>query len=90
LETGVLAPLVTRFPRVSLRLDPARTAGRGYYASTCFDISKVDSGQQLQLVDGGFTTWTRQLLNNQKERLLIGGLGTERLQEQIGTRRPSG
>jgi hypothetical protein len=83
LEKGVLAPLVARFPHASCGLDdPARTAGRGYYASTCFNISKVDSsGQERQLVDGGFTTWTRQLLNSEKERLLIGGLGTERLND---------
>jgi hypothetical protein len=31
------------------------------------------------LVDGGFTNWTQQLLSNQKERLLISGIGTERL-----------
>jgi hypothetical protein len=52
--------------------------------SACFDISKVDSsGQVRQLVDGGFTTWTQQLLNSRKERLLIGGLGTERLLEAM-------
>ncbi len=82
LRAGVLAPLATRFPDVSCGLDPDRISGRAYYSSTCFDISKVDSsGRQLQLVDGGFTKWTRELLNSQKERLLIGGLGTERLQE---------
>jgi CoA-transferase family III len=84
LQTSVLAPLATRFPHVSCGLDPARTAGRGYYVSACFDISKVDSsGQVRQLVDGGFTTWTQQLLNSRKERLLIGGLGTERLLEAV-------
>ena len=31
-----------------------------------------------ELIDGGFTTWTQQLLSNNKERLLISGLGTER------------
>jgi hypothetical protein len=87
LEAAVMAPLAARFPQASFMLDPARTAGRGYYNSTCFDISAIDaSGNELQLVDGGFTTWTRQLLNSQKERLLIGGLGTERLQEQFSVR----
>jgi|GEM_PF-4488011 len=31
------------------------------------------------LVDGGFTDWTQKLLSNRKERLLISGLGSERL-----------
>jgi len=30
------------------------------------------------LVDGGFTTWTQQLLSNRKERLMTSGLGSER------------
>jgi hypothetical protein len=33
----------------------------------------------LELVDGGSTDWTQQLLGNRKERLLISGLGLERL-----------
>jgi hypothetical protein len=35
------------------------------------------------LIDGGFTTWTQLLLSNRKERLLISGLGTERLCSQF-------
>jgi hypothetical protein len=35
------------------------------------------------LTDGGFTDWTAQLLNNKKERLLISGLGPERLVSQF-------
>lgn len=31
------------------------------------------------MADGGFTTWTADLLSNAKERLLISGLGIERL-----------
>lgn len=89
LEAAVLWQLASRFPRVSFRLDPARTAGRGYYTSACFEISAIDrSGDELQLVDGGFTTWTQRLLQNQKERLLIAGLGTERLQQRFPIRVP--
>ncbi|HXM59076.1 MAG TPA: hypothetical protein VOB72_26990 [Candidatus Dormibacteraeota bacterium] len=84
LETGVLAPLAERFPEAQVRLDPERTAGRGYYSSACFDVSAVDpAGIELHLVDGGFTTWTRQLVGSEKERLLIGGMGTERLLERF-------
>ncbi len=87
LEADVLAPLAGRFPQASCRLDPGRTTGRGYYTGACFDISAVDpTGKELQLVDGGFTTWTRRLLSNEKERLLISGLGTERLRERFAIR----
>lgn len=80
LETGVLAPLRERHPGVLCEFDLERTAGRGYYASACFDVSAVDGGgHHLHLADGGFTTWTQQLLSSRKERLLIGGLGMERL-----------
>ena len=52
----------------------------GYYRDTCYHIFAKDfSGNDLLLVDGGFTNWTQQLLSNQKERFLISGLGSERL-----------
>jgi hypothetical protein len=80
LEAGVLVPLGERFPEVRCELDPDRTAGRGYYASACLGLYAVDpSGQELNLADGGFTPWTASVLGSAKERLLIGGLGTERL-----------
>jgi len=80
LEAEVLAPLAERFPDARCELDPDRTAGRGYYTSACFGIFAVTpSGEELNLADGGFTDWTRQLVGSAKERLLIGGLGTERL-----------
>jgi hypothetical protein len=61
-------------------LDAERTAGRGYYRAVSFRISAVaGDGPELGLVDGGFTDWTQQLLADRKERLLISGVGTERL-----------
>ena len=33
----------------------------------------------VSLVDGGFVDWTQRLLSDRKERLLISGIGTERL-----------
>jgi len=61
-------------------LDPGRTSGRGYYESVCFKLfATEDSGTELEFADGGPTTWTRALLSDAKERLVISGLGTERL-----------
>lgn len=80
LTEQVLRPLLAHDPAVRCELDPARQSGRGYYTGACFHISVTSSaGDELELVDGGFTTWTQQLLSNRKERLLISGLGTERL-----------
>ena len=36
------------------------------------------AGAEFFLADGGFTDWTRRLLSDRKERLLISGLGSER------------
>ncbi|MGC4044242.1 MAG: hypothetical protein QM758_10625 [Armatimonas sp.] len=80
LETQVIAPLQERFPELSIGFAPERTAGRGYYTDACFALYITDStGTEYMLADGGFTDWTQKLLSNRKERLLIGGLGTERL-----------
>jgi hypothetical protein len=55
-------------------LDVGRTAGRNYYVGLCFKVYAGD----VEIGDGGFTTWTQTLLGDRKERLLISGLGTER------------
>jgi hypothetical protein len=76
----VVAPLAEQFPKIRLEFDPHRSAGRNYYIGLCCAVYATDSTDRAHmLVDGGFTTWTQQLLSNQKERLLISGIGTERL-----------
>jgi len=78
LGAGVIVPLERQFPQVSFGFHPSRESGRGYYAEVCFYIyAKDQAGAEHTLVDGGFTSWTQQLLNNKKERLLISGIGTE-------------
>jgi len=80
LRTRVIEPLAAQFPRVEIAFDPQRSAGRNYYSGVCFAIFvKDDANVEYLLADGGFTTWTQQLLSNRKERLLISGIGTERL-----------
>ena len=79
-RADVLAPLAEQFPQVPVAFDPHRSAGRNYYAGLCFAVYATDlTDHEHMLVDGGFTTWTQQLLSNQKERLLTSGIGTERL-----------
>lgn len=75
LQEHVLDPLSRRFPEAGLRFDPERDRGRGYYVGACFRIEAAG----VELADGGFTAWTQALLSDRKERLLICGIGIERL-----------
>lgn len=85
LEQDVLAPLAADFPDVQLGFEHQRETGRGYYERLCFHVYARDaSGVDHELVDGGFTSWTQALLTDRKERLLISGMGTERVCSVFG------
>ncbi len=76
----VLEPLADQYPEAILHIDRTREQGRSYYAGLCLSVDATDpGGQRLNLADGGFTTWTQRLLSNAKERLLVSGIGIERL-----------
>lgn len=79
LRREVLDVLAARFPGAVFGFDPGRTAGRGYYTDACFKIGIAKRGAKTygQLVDGGFTDWTRKLLADRKERFLASGIGSE-------------
>lgn len=80
LAEQVFKPLLDRHPTMRCAFDPERQTGRGYYTGVCFHIYAIDAtGNEVELTDGGFTSWTQQLLSNKKERLLISGLGVERI-----------
>jgi hypothetical protein len=80
LETGLIEPLSGRFPGVEFLFDPERRSGRGYYVDACFHIYAITKDRTpMELVDGGCVGWTRRLLSNAKERLVISGIGSERL-----------
>lgn len=65
---------------VTPEIAPPPEDAPGYYRTVRFQISARDpQGRELLLVDGGFTDWTQRLLGSRKERLLISGLGSERL-----------
>ena len=54
-------------------------SGRGYYTDVCFKIhARAPAGEWVELGDGGGVEWTRKLLSNAKERLLISGISSER------------
>ena len=76
----MLKPLAAEFPVATVTLDLERDRALEYYREACVRISiDTPAGERLELVDGGFTDWTQQLLGNRKERLLITGIGLERL-----------
>ena len=67
------------FPEVTVRFDPERQHSRGYYLDLCFKIHAMESEEPVELADGGVVDWTQQLLSNAKERLVISGIGSERV-----------
>ena len=78
LDSSVIGPLRDEFPEAQFRLNQERLEGLGYYRSFTLRISvQAPDGIRYPLVDGGFTDWTARLLGNQKERLLISGIGSE-------------
>ena len=80
LEDQILSPIRTEFEQVDCVFDTQRTRGRGYYLDVCFNIHAATSSDRwLELVDGGAVNWTQKLLSNAKERLLISGIGSERV-----------
>lgn len=80
IKLNVMDKISADHPLVNVDFDQQRENGMNYYSSLCFQIFAHNiSGQKFLLVDGGFTDWTQQLLNNRKERLLISAIGSERL-----------
>jgi hypothetical protein len=80
LETQLLAPIRSEFANVDCEMDDRRTGGRGYYRDICFHIHATTPAEdRIELVDGGSVDWTQRLLSNAKERLVISGIGSERL-----------
>jgi hypothetical protein len=76
----VFPALAARRPTATLEFDPDRTSGRGYYTRACFHVYARDrAGAEIELGDGGFTDWTARLLSDQRERLLISALASERI-----------
>jgi hypothetical protein len=71
--------LVTPSATVEVDVDPGRVHGRGYYAGAALGIRASDGTQEIDLGDGGLTSWTATLLGDAKERCLVSCLATERL-----------
>lgn len=70
---------------IEVDLWPDRQAGRDYYPDLCFkmlarfDTAESGEPEHVDVGDGGIVPWTQALLQSRKERLMISGLGLERL-----------
>jgi hypothetical protein len=79
LESEVLVALRQNFENLTCVIDSEHSSGRGYYSGFVFQIYAQAGHEELFLVDGGEVNWTQKLLGNAKERLIISGLGSERV-----------
>jgi len=77
IASAVLAELADS--AVELTIDNGRQSGRGYYRDLCYKLNVTVQGRWEEVGDGGFTDWAARLTASSKERLLIGGLGIDRL-----------
>jgi len=78
---GVLDTVVGRLTRerTTCLADPNRSSGRSYYRGLSFKMSVNDGDEVVEVGDDGLTDWTATLLNNAKERIIIGGVSLDRL-----------
>jgi hypothetical protein len=87
IESELLTVVRGDFSDVECGFDDQRTRGQGYYSDLCFHVYGTNhEGKRLELVDGGSVDWTQQLLSNDKERLVISGIGSERVCTEFSRR----
>lgn len=88
IEAGVVDRLRDELKGFHVGWEDATPQGRAYYRTLRFHIYGTHPVQgEKELADGGGVDWSARLLNNQKERMLISGIGTERLVELFGADR---
>ncbi|HEX2290779.1 MAG TPA: hypothetical protein VHH53_11440 [Pseudonocardiaceae bacterium] len=78
--TDVIHPaLAAESSGVELVADQTRTQGAGYYKQAAIGLRARDGDREVDLGDGGITTWTAALLGDAKERCVVSCVATERL-----------
>ena len=78
----IIADLKKAHPNVRFNFDFNRKAGLGYYRNLCFHIFCEDeSGNTVQLADGGSVDWLAKLKNDSKNTMVISGIGAELIQK---------
>jgi hypothetical protein len=58
---------------------PERTRARGYYEGMAIRAKASFGGNTFEVADGGLVDWTRHLVGSRKERLMISGIGLDRI-----------
>ena len=74
-----LLEVLAAVERVEAAAAPNRSAGSGYYSSAALRVEAVFGGELVECADGGLVDWTQRLLENRKERLMVLGIGLDRL-----------
>lgn len=64
---------------VTVLEDPDRTRARSYYLQGAFEIDVRFGGTTFSAADGGLVDWTQKLVGSRKERLMISGIGVDRV-----------
>ncbi|KKI91057.1 hypothetical protein WQ54_16980 [Bacillus sp. SA1-12] len=54
-----------------------------YYQGLQYSIIVKLNGQEIHIGDGGFVDWSQKLLANRKERMLISGIGLDRIYDLL-------
>ena len=68
--------LSAEIPGIQLSKDDMPVAN-AYYKGIQFKMVVDLAGGEWEIADGGFVDWTQQLLEDRKERMLIGGFGLD-------------
>ena len=82
----VYGPLAAAFPGARLGFRPGRLAAIGYYRGLLLNVDAEFAGTRLSIADGGTVDWTQRLLSDRRERLLVSGIGSERVARLMGPR----
>jgi hypothetical protein len=75
----VFVPLAAEFPGARLGFRPCRLHAVGYYHGISFNLDAKLGGTVFSVADGGTVDWAQRLLSDRRERLLVSGIGTERV-----------
>lgn len=78
LESRVSAAIKSEIAGVKLEISEQRKSK--YYPTISFKLNATNyEGVELELADGGLTDWTQKFVGSSKERLMISGIGMDRL-----------
>lgn len=87
IEELLIVRLREELEGVEIGWEAATAEGKAYYRTLRFHVYAEFPGTgEKELADGGGVDWSQQLLNNRKERMLISGIGSERLAELYASR----